>query len=71
LAGPGASAKRVIDNAFDRPRTAAAFGAAAEAAIELLGIAGKIVSDAHGIADIVVGQDVAGTNDHEKRQAHQ
>jgi hypothetical protein len=65
-AGLGASTQRFIDDGLDGARAAATFGAASEAAIELLGIAGKIVSDAYGIADVVVGQDVAGTYDHEK-----
>jgi hypothetical protein len=64
-AGLGASAQRFIDDGLDGARAAATFGAAPKAAIELLGIAGKIVSNAHCIADVVVGQDVAGTNDHE------
>lgn len=65
MAGPGASAKRVIDNAFDRPRTSAAFGAAAETAVDLLWMAGKIFRGADGVADIVVAEDVTGTNNHE------
>jgi hypothetical protein len=65
MARPGASAKRVIDNAFDRPRTSAAFGAAAETAVDLLWMAGKIFRGADGVADIVVAEDVTGTNNHE------
>jgi len=40
--GLGASTKRLVDNGFDGARAPATFGAAAEAAIELLGIAGQI-----------------------------
>jgi hypothetical protein len=66
--GLGASAQRFIDNGLDGARAAAALGAAPEAAIDLLGIAGKIVSRAHGIANIVVSQDIAGTDDHVKKR---
>ena len=65
MAGPGASAKRVIDDAFDRSRASAAFGAAAKAAVDLLWMAGKISRGADGVADIVVAEDVTGTNNHE------
>jgi len=40
--GLGASTKRLVDDGFDGARTPATFGTAAEAAIELLGIAGQI-----------------------------
>ena len=63
-AGLGASAQSLLNDALDGAGAPATFGAAAEAAIELLGIARKIVGGAHGIADIMVGQDVAGANDH-------
>ena len=63
-AGLGAGAQRLVDNALDGARAAAAFGAAAEAAIDLLGIPGKVFRAIDRTADIVVGQDVAGTNDH-------
>jgi len=38
----GASPKRLVNNALDGARAPATFGAAAEAAIELSGIAGQI-----------------------------
>src|ERR1700759_4599906 len=63
-AGLGAGAQRLVDNAFDGARAAAAFGAAAEAAIDLLGIPGEVFRAIDRTADIVVGQDVAGTNNH-------
>jgi hypothetical protein len=69
VAGPGACPKRVVNDGLDRARAAAAFGAAAEAAIDLLGVTGEIVGTAHGIADIMVAQDVAGTDDHKNAQA--
>ena len=63
-AGLGAGPERFIDDGLDGPRTAAAFGAAAEATIELLGVARQAVGRLHRAADIMVAQDVAGTNDH-------
>jgi hypothetical protein len=65
-AGLGAGAERLVDDGLDGARTAAAFGAAAEATIELLGVPGQIFRALDGTADIVVGQDVTGTNDHER-----
>jgi hypothetical protein len=60
----GAGAQRLVDDRLDGPRTTAAFGAATETAIDLLGIAGKVFRAIDRAADILVGQDVAGTNDH-------
>jgi hypothetical protein len=65
-AGLGARTQRLIDDRLDGARAPAAFGAATEAAIELLGAARKIVRSVHGFTDIVVAEDVAGTNNHEK-----
>ena len=64
-AGLGAGTERLIDDGLDGARAAAAFGVAAEAAIELLGIARQIPGRLNGAADIMVTQNVAGTNDHE------
>jgi hypothetical protein len=69
MAGPGASAERVIDNAFDRARASAAFGAAAETAVDLFWMAGKVFGRVDGVADIVVAEDVTGTNNHENGAA--
>jgi hypothetical protein len=63
-AGLGAGAQRLVDNALDGTRAAAAFGAAAKTAIDLLGIPGEVFRAIDRTADIVVGEDVAGTNDH-------
>jgi hypothetical protein len=60
----GASAERFIDDGLDGARAATAFGAAAEAAVNLLGIARKILRGADRAADIVVAEDVAGTDNH-------
>jgi hypothetical protein len=61
----GASAQGLIDDGLDGTRATAAFGAAAEATVDLLGIPGKVFRATDRAADIVVGQDVAGTNNHE------
>jgi hypothetical protein len=61
----GAGTERLVDDGLDSARAPAAFGAAAEAAINLLGIAGKVFGSIDGVADIVVAKDVAGTNNHE------
>jgi hypothetical protein len=63
-AGPGASAKSLVDNSFNGARASAAFGAATEAAVNLLGIARKVFGGPDGMADVVVAEDVAGTNNH-------
>jgi hypothetical protein len=64
-AGLGAGAQRLVDNGLDGARATAAFGATTEATIDLLGIAGKVFRAIDRTADIVVGQHVAGTNNHE------
>jgi hypothetical protein len=64
-AGLGASTQGFIDDGLDGARTPAAFGATAEAAIDLLGITRQILGGCDGTADIVIGKDVAGTNNHE------
>ena len=60
----GAGPKCLIDNGLDGSGATAAFGATAEAAIELLGVARKNVCRVHGVADIVIAKDVAGTDNH-------
>jgi hypothetical protein len=69
-AGPGAGAQRLVDDGLDGSRATAALGAATKAAIELLGIAGKVLvlRTLDDTADIVVAKHVAGTNDHLKQQ---
>jgi len=61
----GAGAKRFVDDGLDGARAAAAFGAAAEATVNLLGIPRQVRSCTYGTPDIVVAQDVAGTDNHE------
>src|SRR5215469_8601431 len=66
IAGLRAVPEGIIDDGLDRARATTAFGAAAEAVIDLLGTARQIVlRRADGKADIVVADDVAGTNYHE------
>jgi hypothetical protein len=64
MASLGAGSKSVVNDRFDGAGTSATFSAATEAAIELLGIAWKVFRGVDGIADIVVAEDVAGTNNH-------
>jgi hypothetical protein len=54
-----------INYGLDGAGAASAFGAAAETAVNFLGASRKARRSGHGIADIMVTQDVAGTNDHE------
>jgi hypothetical protein len=65
----GTGAKRFIDDGLDRSRATAAFGATAQAAVNLFWAPRQVRSCTHGIADIVVAQDVAGTDDHETGRA--
>ena len=60
----GAGAKGFVDDGLDGARAAAAFGAAAKAPIELLGVPRKDVCRLHGVADVVIAEDVAGTDNH-------
>jgi len=60
-----AGAKRFVDDGLDRARAAAAFGAAAEATVNLFRIPRQVRSCTYGTPDIVVAQDVAGTDNHE------
>ena len=64
LAGLGAGTEGLVDDALDGAGATAAFGAATEAAIELLGVARKDICRTHGVADVVIAEDVAGTNNH-------
>lgn len=66
-AGLGAGTERLVDDRLDGARAAAAFGTAAEAAVHLLGIACHGPAGTHGIADIVVAEDVTGTDNHRRK----
>jgi hypothetical protein len=61
----GAGAVGFVYVVFDGARAPAAFGAAAEAAVNLFRIARQVRGCAYRIPDIVVAQNVAGTDDHE------
>src|SRR5271156_4755157 len=63
-AGLGAGAQRLVDDGLDGARTTAALGAASETAVNLLGVAGKMLRAFDGTADIVVAKHVTGTDDH-------
>jgi hypothetical protein len=63
-AGLGAGAERLVNDALDGTRAATALRAASETAVDLLGIPGEVFRAIDRTADIVVGQDVAGTNNH-------
>ena len=64
LAGQRTSAERLFDDALDGTRTAAAFGTATKAAVKLLGATRKVVCGFHGVADVVIAQHIAGTDNH-------
>src|SRR5206468_7841590 len=65
----GTGAKRFVDDRLDRARAPAAFGAAAEATVNLFRISRQVRGCTYGIADIVVAQNVAGTDNHETSRA--
>src|SRR6202171_5363530 len=67
-AGLGARTESVVNDGLDGARASSTFGAATEAAVDLLGIARKRFRCVDGVADIVVAQDVTGTNNHENAQ---
>jgi len=59
----GARAKRILDDLVDGPGAAAAFGAAAKAAIDLPCRARQTGRRAHRAADVIIAQNIAGTDD--------
>ena len=65
ITGLGAGTERFVDDGLDRARATAALGAAAEAPVNLLGIARKVFGSFDGVTDIAIAKDVAGTNNHE------
>ena len=68
-ARPSARAERLVDDRLHGTRASPTFDAAAQAVINLLGIPRQVRSRAHGVANIMVGQNVAGTNNHTKTQS--
>ena len=67
-AGLGARTESVVNDGLNGARASSTFGAATEAAVDLLGIARKRIRCVDGVAGIVVAEDVAGTNNHENAQ---
>lgn len=67
-AGLGAGAEGFVHDLLDGSRTTAAFGAATQTVIDLPGRARKILGLGHNATHVVVGQDVAGTNNHGYRE---
>ena len=67
-AGLGARTESVVNDGLDGARASSTFGAATEAAVDLLGTARKGFRRVDGVADIVVAEDVTGTNNHENAQ---
>ncbi len=63
----GASAERIVHDLLDGPGASATLGAAAETAIDLPGRARQLARRAQNGANVVVGQDIAGANDHGER----
>jgi len=61
----GAGTKGFFDDGLDGTRAAAALGTAAKAAVNLLGVPRQVRRCADGTTNIVVAQDVAGTDNHE------
>jgi hypothetical protein len=57
--------ERLLDDGLDGAGATAAFRRAAETAIDLLGVAGKVASGADGMANIVIAEDVTGTDNHQ------
>jgi hypothetical protein len=68
-AGLGTGAERLVNDGLDGARAAAAFGAAAETAVDLLGISGKVFCGLDDTTDIMVAEDVTGTHNHETGRA--
>ena len=63
-AGLGAGPQRLVHDLPDGLGATSALGAAAEASIDLRRRARKILRLGHDMTHVMVGQDVAGTNNH-------
>jgi hypothetical protein len=63
-AGLGAGPQSFGHDLLNGPRAAAALGAAAQTAIDLPSSAREVLGLGHNVTHVVVGQDVAGTNNH-------
>lgn len=60
----GAGAESLVHDLLDGSRATSALGAATQASIDLVRRARHLLGSAHGVAHVVVGKHVAGTNDH-------
>lgn len=60
---PGAGAQRILDDLVDSAGAAAAFGAATQAAVDLPCRARQIGRSADRAADVIIAQNIAGTDD--------
>jgi hypothetical protein len=63
--GLGAGAESLVNDRLDGARASATFGAAAQTSVDLLGIARQVFSGVDSVTDVVVADEVAGTDDHE------
>jgi hypothetical protein len=68
LACSGTGSQRLVDDRLDGPSAASAFGAAAQASVDLLRVARQLISRCNRIADVVIGNDVARTHNHRMDQ---
>jgi hypothetical protein len=60
----GAGTQRFVHDLLDGPGATATLGATAQASIDLPRRAREILGLGHNVTHVVVGQDVAGTNNH-------
>lgn len=60
----GAGTQRFVHDFLDGPGATSTLGATAQAPIDLRSRARKALGLAHDVTHVVVGQDVAGTNNH-------
>jgi hypothetical protein len=65
----GAGSQRVIKDGLDGARAASALGTAAEAIVNLLGVAREVFRNIDGVPDVDIAQEVTGTNNHENENA--
>ena len=69
LAGIRTLTESVVDDALDVADAAAAFDVAAETTVDMLGVTERVIGTGNSGPDLVVADDVAGTDNHENRQA--
>ena len=63
--GLGASTQSLVNDGLDGARASATFGAAAQTSVDLLGITRQVFSGVDSVTDVVVADEVAGTDNHE------